>query len=149
DQLIVGGNKLNSMKNNQMVDKPVLFLSGGALLIFVILAWINQDMVTNLVNNLFDFSVTYFGSIYQFLMMGTFLIALFLGFSKYGKIRLGKLSQPEIGNFKWISIIMCTLLAAGGVFWAAAEPLSHFLTVPPHFSGIEDGSKEAVSPALA
>src|SRR5699024_8960691 len=41
------------------------------------------------------------------------------------------------------------LLAAGGVFWAAAEPLSHFLTVPPHFSGIEPGSTEAVTPALA
>src|SRR5699024_6102031 len=45
--------------------------------------------------------------------------------------------------------ILCTLLAAGGVCWAAAEPLSHFLTVPPHFSGIEAGSPEAVVPALA
>ncbi|MEN1968833.1 BCCT family transporter [Lentibacillus sp. N15] len=140
---------MNSSKNKPTVDKPVLFLSGGVLLAFVILALINQELVTNLVNYLFDFSVTYFGSIYQFLMMGTFLIALVLGFSKFGKIRLGKLEKPEMSNFKWISIIMCTLLAAGGVFWAAAEPLSHFLEVPPHFSGIDDGSKEAVSPALA
>src|SRR5699024_6013652 len=41
------------------------------------------------------------------------------------------------------------LLAAGGIFWAAAEPLSHFITVPPHFSGIESGSPEAIAPALA
>lgn len=136
-------------KHDQAMDKPVLFVSGGALLAFVILAWINQELVTNLVNYLFDFSAKYFGSIYQVLMMGTFLIALFLGFSKFGRIRLGKLDRPEIGYFKWISMIICTLLAAGGVFWAAAEPLSHFITVPPHFSGIDAGSKEAVSPALA
>ncbi|WP_449355295.1 BCCT family transporter [Virgibacillus natechei] len=139
----------NLSKNKQTIDKSVLILSGGALLIFVIFALVNQEMVTNVVNYLFDWSVTYFGKIYQILLLGTFFIALFLGYSKFGKIRLGKLDKPEMSNFKWISIIMCTLLAAGGVFWAAAEPVSHFLTVPPHFSGIEAGSAEAVAPALA
>ncbi|UJL45651.1 BCCT family transporter [Virgibacillus sp. NKC19-16] len=139
----------NLSKNKQTIDKPVLFLSGGALLAFVILALVNQEMVANGVSYLFDWSATYFGKVYQILLLGTFFIALFLGYSKYGKIRLGKLDKPEMSNFKWISIIMCTLLAAGGVFWAAAEPVSHFLTVPPHFSGIEAGSAEAVSPALA
>lgn len=149
--LFYRGNKFlkNLSKNDQTIDKPVLFLSGGALLFFVIVALIDQELVTNSVNYLFAFSVKYFGSIYQVLMIGTFLIALFLGFSKYGKIRLGKLAKPEMSFFKWISIIMCTLLAAGGVFWAAAEPLSHFLTVPPHFSGIEAGTSAAVAPALA
>ena len=145
------GNKFlkNLSKNGQTIDKPVLFLSGGALLAFVIIALINQELVTNVVDYLFGFSVKYFGSIYQFLMMGTFLIALYLGFSKFGKIRLGKMDKPELSYFKWISVIMCTLLAAGGVFWAAAEPLSHLLTVPPYFSGIEAGTAEAVAPALA
>lgn len=133
----------------QRVDLPVFLISGSVLLAFVFIGLFNQGFVTDMVNHLFDFSVKYFGAVYEVLMVGTFLIALFLGFSKFGKIRLGKLEKPEMGNFKWISIIMCTLLAAGGVFWAAAEPLSHFLTVPPHFSGIEAGSPEAVSPALA
>ncbi|MFD2629627.1 BCCT family transporter [Oceanobacillus kapialis] len=139
----------NIKQQNQNMDKPVLFLSGGALLAFVILALIDKEMVTDVVNTMFNWSVTYFGSIYQVLMVGTIFIALILGYSKFGKIRLGKLEKPEIGTFKWISIIMCTLLAAGGVFWAAAEPLSHFLTVPPHFSGVEPGTSEAVVPALA
>lgn len=136
-------------KQGQQLDKPVLFLSGGTLLVFIILALISQDFVTNMVDYLFGFSVKYFGAIYQFLVLGTFFIALFLGFSKFGKIRLGKLEKPEMSYFKWISIIMCTLLAAGGVFWAAAEPLSHFVTVPPHFSGIEAGTSAAIAPALA
>ncbi|AWX93910.1 hypothetical protein DPM13_15390 [Paracoccus mutanolyticus] len=28
---------------------------------------------------------------------------------------------------------MCTLLAGGGVFWAAGEPIAHFLATPPVF----------------
>ncbi len=32
---------------------------------------------------------------------------------------------------KWMSIVLCTLLAGGGVFWAAAEPIAHFVSAPP------------------
>src|SRR5690625_4359184 len=59
------------------------------------------------------------------------------------------MDKPEMGTFEWISIIMCTLLVAGGVFWAAAEPLSHFIHTPPYVEGVESGRPEAVVPALA
>lgn len=140
---------MNSKKAVQTIDWPVFLISGGLLLMFVAVGLFNQQLITNVVDASFAFSVKYFGSVYQFLMLGTFIIALFLGYSKYGKIRLGNIDKPEMSNFKWISIIMCTLLAGGGVFWAAAEPLSHFLAVPPHFEDISSGSPEAVAPALA
>lgn len=44
---------------------------------------------------------------------------------------------------------MCTLLAGGGVFWAAAEPMYHFLTVPPMFDGVEAATEQAIIPALS
>lgn len=131
------------------LDLPSFFISGGALLLFVLIALINADFVAEMVHYLFGLSATYFGMIYQVVLLGTFFIALGIAISKYGNIRLGNLDKPEISTFKWISIIMCTLLAGGGVFWAAAEPLSHFLSVPPHFSGIEDATPEAIVPALA
>lgn len=140
---------MNSSKGNKhTLDIPSFIISGSVLLLFVIIALINADFIANTVDYLFGLSATYFGMMYQITLLGTFFIALFLALSKYGKIRLGNMDKPEMSTFKWISIIMCTLLAGGGVFWAAAEPLSHFLTVPPHFSGIESGTPEAVVPAL-
>ena len=139
----------NIKKEKQVIDYPVFMISGGLLLLFIIIGFMNQDLVTNIVNSSFAFSVKYFGGLYQLILLGTFFIALYLGFSKYGKIKLGKMERPEIGTFEWISIIMCTLLAAGGVFWAAAEPLSHFIETPPYFSGTEAKTAEAVVPALA
>ncbi|WP_066186996.1 BCCT family transporter [Gracilibacillus timonensis] len=130
------------------MDLPSLLVSGGILLFFVIAALINADLVANTVNQLFGISVTYFGILYQLTLLGTFFIALALAITKYGKIRLGNLNKPEMSTFKWISIIMCTLLAGGGIFWAAAEPLSHFLTTPPNFPGIESGTPDAIVPAL-
>lgn len=140
---------MNPQGNKTRLDLPSLIISGSALTIFVIFSFINADFVANAVDYLFGLSVTYFGTLYQLVLLGTFLIAIVLGFSKFGKIRLGNMDKPEMSTFKWISIIMCTLLAAGGVFWAAAEPLSHFLTVPPMFPDVEAGTMEAIAPALA
>lgn len=139
----------DSKRKTASLDLPTFFISGGALILFVIIAFINADFVADTVDYLFGISATYFGMIYQLTVLVTFFIALGLAISKYGKIRLGNMEKPEMSTFKWICMIMCTLLAGGGIFWAAAEPLSHFITVPPHFSGIENGTLEAIVPALA
>ena len=34
------------------------------------------------------------------------------------------------------ALLLCTLLAGGGVFWSAAEPLYHFQTLPPVFDDV-------------
>lgn len=132
-------------------DWPVLIISGGLLVAFVLAAFINVEFVSNSVNQSFAFAVKYFGAFWQVLLLGTFFIALFLGFSKYGKVRLGAMDKPEVGYFKWIAMIMTTLLAAGGVFWAAAEPMYHFLDVSPNFTGpgVDSGTESAIVPAFA
>ncbi|MDF5446959.1 BCCT family transporter, partial [Vibrio parahaemolyticus] len=64
-----------------------------------------------------------------------------------GYVRLGGLAKPDIDNFKWLSIVLCTLLAGGGVFWAAAEPIAHFVTAPPLYG--EASPKTAAINALS
>lgn len=136
------------MQLKPKIDWPVMFISGGLLIAFVVASIINTSAVGAFVDWSFSFSTTYFGTFWQVLMLATFIIALFLAFSKYGHIRLGNTQKPELSNFKWISIIMCTLLAGGGVFWAAAEPMYHFLETPPMYDG-EAGTAAAVVPAMA
>ncbi|MCT4584709.1 MAG: BCCT family transporter, partial [Peptostreptococcaceae bacterium] len=115
------------MNYKNKIDWSVLSISGGLLVIFVLFSIFNSEFINNLVDVGFNFSVKYFGSFWQILMLGTFLIALFIAFSRFGDIKLGNLDKPEMNRFRWISIIMCTLLAGGGVFWAAAEPIYHFI----------------------
>ncbi|MBF8984137.1 BCCT family transporter [Lutibacter sp. B2] len=136
-----------NLKNE--IDLPVLMISGGLLILFVLSSLINPELVSGLVDYAFNFSVTYFGAFWQVLMLVTFLVAVGMTVSKFGRIRLGNRETPEMGTFKWISIIMCTLLAGGGVFWAAAEPMYHFLSVPPLYNGVSAGTTEAIIPALA
>src|SRR5699024_4559669 len=37
--------------------------------------------------------------------------------------------------YRWVAMILCTLLASGGVFWAAAEPMYHYMDTPPLLGG--------------
>ncbi len=130
------------------IDWPVFILSGGFLLLFVATALFDISLLSSVVNGAFGGATKLFGAYWQVLMLLTFLIALGVAFSCSGKARLGNLSTPDITTFKWVAIIMCTLLAGGGVFWAAAEPMAHFISSPPLF-GVESGTPEAVYPALA
>lgn len=136
-------------ENLKKIDWPVFSVSGGVLVLFVLLSVVNAEWVGTVVNEAFAFSVTYFGAFWQLLLLGTFLIAIGLAASRYGKIKLGKRDEPEMSTFKWLSIIMCTLLAGGGVFWAAAEPMYHYMSVPPIFENMAAGGDKSVKVALA
>ncbi|MFB4165559.1 BCCT family transporter [Alteribacillus sp. JSM 102045] len=129
---------LTNKQNRQTIDWTVLGISGGLLLLFVLISFLNLETISAFVNISFEWSVTYFGAFWQVLMLATFIAAIWLAFSKYGKIKLGNRNKPEINTFKWIAMIMATLLAGGGVFWAAAEPMYHFMDAPPLFKNRND-----------
>ena len=130
------------------IDWPVFVLSGGFLLLFVLTALFDLEFLSATVNQAFGGATALFGAYWQVLMLLTFVVALGVAVSGSGRARLGNLSAPDISTFKWVAIIMCTLLAGGGVFWAAAEPMAHFIASPPLF-GVESASPAAVYPALA
>lgn len=130
-------------------DWLVFGLSGGFILLFVIVSLLNIELVTNVVNATTGFTNNYFGAAWQVLLLAIWGVSIFLAFSKYGSARMGNLDKPEISTFRWIAMIMCALLAGGGVFWSTAEPMYHFLSVPPTFPGIESATRQAVAPALA
>jgi glycine betaine transporter len=115
------------------VDWLTFALSGGFLIGFVIVSLFSVDTLSTYVQIGFVWSAHYFGAYWQLLLLATFIIGLIMALSPYGAARLGGTDEPEIGTFKWLSMIMCTLLAGGGVFFAAAEPIAHFISLPPIF----------------
>lgn len=127
------------MQENKKVktDWTVFAISGGFLILFIILSFINSTMVGDWISKLFGYSADLFGAYWQLLLFGNFVIGIFLAFSRYGKVRLGNLDKPKYSYYRWVAMILVTLLASGGVFWAAAEPMYHYMTTPPLFGGGE------------
>lgn len=128
--------------------RRVAWLSGSFIALFVSLGLYDQALLSSLVNASFTWSVTYFGVYWQVLMLLTFIIALVIALGRAGDVKLGNLATPEMTTFQWLSIILCTLMAGGGVFWAAAEPIAHYVSTPPFFSDTTTPGAQA-SNALA
>lgn len=129
-------------------DRLVLALTIGFIVLFVGASIYDAEWLSGLIGESFTWTATYFGSFFQILLLGTFVVAISIALGKGSKARLGGLEKPEISRFRWLSMILCTLLAGGGVFFAAGEPVYHFLVSPPA-TGTEAGTPAAIAPALA
>jgi len=130
------------------VSKPVFALSAGFIAIFCAMAVINLETLSALVDGGFAWSAKYFGLYWQVLLLATFVMGIVIAIMPASRVKLGNMAKPEFTLFQWGSMIMCTLLAGGGVFWAAGEPMAHFLFPPPYF-GVEGKTLDAAYPALA
>ncbi|MCS6622499.1 BCCT family transporter [Roseibacterium beibuensis] len=133
---------------DRKVNMPLFLISGGFIALFGLAALIDLDALSGAVDWGFNIAATYFGLYWQVLLLATFLIGLLLCVLPGGRAIMGGLATPEFTMFQWGSMIMCTLLAGGGVFWAAGEPIAHFLYSPPLY-GAEGATPAAVNPAIA
>jgi glycine betaine transporter len=130
------------------VNKPVFALTGGFIAVFCVLALVSLETLSAWVDVGFGWAARYFGLYWQILLFATFVIGIVIAIMPAGRVRLGNIEKPEFTVFQWGSMIMCTLLAGGGVFWAAGEPMAHFLNPAPYF-GVEGKTVAAADAALA
>jgi BCCT family betaine/carnitine transporter len=61
------------------------------------------------------------GIYYAILGVGVFWLSIWTAFSKYGKVKLGKLDKPQYGNFMWGAMIFTSALAADILFYSLSE----------------------------
>jgi glycine betaine transporter len=123
----------------------VLSISLSLSILFVFIGVIFNDWLGEKAAAFLDIAVTYFNWFY--LLVGTVFvgICLFLMFSKYGNIRLGKdTDRPAYSTLSWITMLFSAGMGVGLVFWGVAEPVSHYIT-PPYGEG---ATAEAASEAI-
>lgn len=131
------------------VDWKVFVLSGLPLVLFVVVSLIDENVMSGAVATAFSWSANIFGAYWQVLLLVTFFIGLGVAASPSSRARIGNTLETDMSTFRWVSVIMCTLLAGGGVFWSAAEPIAHFVNPPPLFSNLAGGNYNTAVHALA
>lgn len=113
----------------------VLRISIAVSCILMVLGVIFRNWLEKVAPIFLSFNANYFGAFYLFIGLVIVLICGYLVFSKYGNIRLGKDNEkPEFGTVSWISMLFAAGMGIGLVFYAAAEPITHYL-FPPYGEG--------------
>jgi choline/glycine/proline betaine transport protein len=75
---------------------------------------------------------------WYYVLIAAFFVAfaLFLGFSRFGDIKLGKDDdEPEFSIGAWFSLLFAAGMGIGLVFYGVSEPLSHFAHPRPGVTG--------------
>lgn len=71
-----------------------------------------------------------FNWLYVITINGSFVFLIFMGFSKFGNIRLGGYtSSPEYSDLPWYAMMFSAGIGIGIFFYGVAEPIYH-LTIP-------------------
>ena len=123
----------------------VLSISLLLSILFVVIGVVFNDWLGQKASIFLDFSVSYFNWLY--LLIGTIfvVICLYLMFSKYGSIRLGKdTDRPAYSTLSWLSMLFSAAMGVGLVFWGVAEPVAHYTTP----LSAEGSTAEAASEAM-
>ena len=99
-----------------------------AMFLYILLA---PENAAKVISTVLDVTVNKLGVTYILAYILIAFIFLYLGFSKYGKIRLGGPdAKPEFSFFTWMGMLFGAGLGVGLVFFGVTEPVSHFVTPP-------------------
>ena len=110
---------------------PVFISSFAVILILVAITLIVGEPMEQWFANTQTLIANNVGWFFILLVNGLLLFSLYLGFSKFGKIRLGGASaKPDFSYTGWFSMLFSAGMGIGLLFWSVAEPINHYNTNP-------------------
>ncbi|MCG5547550.1 BCCT family transporter [Halorhodospira halochloris] len=102
-----------------------------------------EELVTGFRESLTPFLQWY----YVIIVAAFLLLVIWLGVGRYKNVRLGQDHEvPEFRTFSWLTMLFAAGMGVGLIFWAVAEPISHFDSNPFLLPG--DDPSEAANTAL-
>jgi glycine betaine transporter len=120
---------MDSKKNK---GKGVFIISLLLTLIFIFWGVFFTDNLTKVTNSIYNGSIDYLGWVYLGATLFFVIFSIYLLFSKYGDIRLGKKTdRPDFNTASWLAMLFGAGMGIGIVYWSVAEPVTHY-TSPPY-----------------
>ncbi|SEQ62739.1 glycine betaine transporter [Virgibacillus subterraneus] len=109
----------------------VFYISAIVAVLFIIWGILPNSNMSEVTTEIQGDIVDKFGWFYLMSATAFLVFAIYLVFSKYGNIKLGKPGdKPEYSYLTWFAMLFSAGMGIGLVFWGAAEPLSHY-HLPP------------------
>lgn len=145
---LVPGISVEEQRNNFGLDKIIFYVTATLIVAFIAWGVTDPASVANAASTAFSWAITDAGWLLNVTMILATVTMAYAGFSRLGRIKLGTDDEePEFGRFSWVAMMFAAGIGVGIFFYGPSEPLSHFLTPPPHT--VEAGTVEALHQALA
>ena len=131
-------------RDNSDVEVGLIIACLAVLAAFIIFMVLNPQSTLNAIGNVFNTMISALGPLFIVISVVIFAAALYLGFGKYGKVRLGD-CKPEYNNFSYFSMMLLASLASAALYWSFTE-WAYYYQSPG--IGMEPMSLEALESSL-
>ena len=129
-------------------DKVVFGVAAAITLCFVAWGVFATDSLASASKTSLTWIIGNLGWAFVLSASGFVVFALWLAFSRYGRIPLGQDDEkPEFRTISWVAMMFSAGMGIGLMFYGVNEPLTHFVKPPP--GTVEGGSDQAVQTAMA
>ena len=135
-------------EQSQPVDRVIFGVSAALVVAFVVWGVASTDTLSSVSAAVLAAVITGGGWAFVLVASGFVVFALWVAFSRYGKIPLGADDEgPEFRTVSWIAMMFSAGMGIGLMFYGVAEPLAHFTSPPP--GTVAAGSPQALDVAMA
>jgi choline/carnitine/betaine transport len=135
-------------EQRQPIDWWIFGIAAGLVVAFIIWGAASVETLSTVSSAVLAGLMNAGGWAFVLVASGFVVFALWLAFSRRGKIPLGRDDEaPEFRTVSWIAMMFSAGMGIGLMFYGVAEPLSHFTSPPP--GTVAAGSPEALDVAMA
>jgi choline/carnitine/betaine transport len=129
------------------VDPAVFLIAAGLVTLFLLWGVLFTDSLASVTESTLTWLLDRFGWLFVLSAAAFVAFAAYMGFSRYGRLRLGRdEDRPEFRTSSWIAMMFSAGMGIGLMFYGVAEPISH-LAAPPLGNG-EPGTPETAKAAM-
>jgi choline/glycine/proline betaine transport protein len=142
----IGSKCLSSSTAYSPLNKPVFLSASSAIIILLIFA-VGWPSVADETFKSVQAHIVENGSWFYVFSVAIILVSvIYLGLSRYGKIRLGPdHAEPDYSLPTWLSMLFAAGMGIGLMFYGVAEPVMHYLAPPSADPQTTEAVKEAMT----
>lgn len=127
------------------INPPVFFASALLSLFFILYAVFVPEHAAATFGRMQTSVTDNAGWFYVMAVAGFLVFVVFLGLSRFGRIKLGPdHSLPDYSNLSWFAMLFSAGMGIGLMFFGVAEPIMHYTSPPRGVPETVDAAREAM-----
>ncbi len=107
----------------------------------IALNFVSGDLFNSVVMSITNFILEKFSWLFTVISFICVVLTVMAYFTPFGNVRIGgSKARPILKQSNYVWIVLCTIMAAGILLWACAEPMYHYYAPPAHVEAETPGA---------
>ncbi|MBR0308726.1 MAG: BCCT family transporter [Mogibacterium sp.] len=131
------------MSNKKQIRWAIFLVPWVLAVATIVLNLVNGEAFNSVIMSITSFILGDFDWLFALMAFICVVLVVAAYFSPFGNVRIGgSQAKPVLNKTNYIWIVLCTIMAAGILLWACAEPMYHYYNPP---ASVTPESPEAIT----